>query len=104
MQVSTIFEIGDLLVTGFAAAPLQRLIGHCRVRSAVGAAGFSACAAEMKIRCARVADRPFAGMLGQMKHAGALFGAQNRLRHDLILNLVQIGLAQTRLTRADIGG
>ena len=66
---------------------------------AIGAAAFGARAAEMEVRRTGVANRPFAGMFGQVKHTGALFGAQNRLRHDLVFNVVKLIGAKPRTAR-----
>lgn len=57
---------------------------------AIWAAGFGPRAAEMKLGRAGVANRPFAGMLGEMQHAGALLGAQYGLWNNLLFNIVNI--------------
>ena len=63
---------------------------------AIGAAIFGTRTTEMEIRRARVTNRPFAGMLGQMQHTGAFFGAQNRLGNYLIFNIVKFAGAKAR--------
>ena len=81
----------------FLAAAFQRLIGLRRMGGAIRAARFGPRAAEMKFRRTRVTDRPFACMLGEVQDAGAFLGAQNRLRHHLILDIVQIRAAETAI-------
>ena len=66
---------------------------------AIGAAAFRARATKVKLGRARVANRPFAGMLGQMQDAGAFLGAQNWLWNDLVFNLVQIAAAKPIVAR-----
>ena len=91
--------IGVFSARLFSCAALQRLIGLRRMRGAIGAAIFGARTAEMEIRRARIANRPFAGMFGQMQHTGAFFRAQNRLRHHLVFDVIELIGAKPRAAR-----
>src|SRR5690349_15402369 len=54
------------------AAQVGRLIGHARVIGAVGQAGHRLTAAEEEVRLAGIADRPTAGVFGELEQGAAL--------------------------------
>ena len=60
---------------------------------AIRASRFCPGATEMELGRARITDRPFAGMLGQVQHAGPLLGAENWLWDNFFFQIADAVVA-----------
>src|SRR5262245_52882181 len=76
------------------AALIGRLIGNARMVGAVGQGRDGMCAAEEEVGLARIADRPAAGLLGELEQGPALAHRDDvvgKLRLGLDLDVVGVG-------------